>query len=97
MFENLKNMANLRKQAMEVKKQMDSECINGEGYHGKIRITMDGSQQIKEVFVDESLLAPENKSNLESGIKEAFTKANKELQMIMMRKMQSGEINMPQL
>lgn len=97
MFDNLRNLANLRKQASEMKKQLESEVITGEAVHGQIKITMDGSQQVKEVFIDENLLSRDKKEQLENGVKDAFEKANKDLQMMMVRKMQAGEIAMPQM
>ncbi len=97
MFEQLKNLASLRKQASEMKKQLESELITGEALNGQVKISMDGSQQIKEVFIDESLLVSGNQDKLQNAIKDAFSKANKELQMMMVRKMQAGEIQMPQL
>lgn len=97
MFEQLKNLASLRKQASEIKKQLESELITGESLNGQVKISMDGSQKIKEVFIDESLLVSGNQDKLQNAIKDAFSKANKELQMMMVRKMQAGEIQMPQM
>ncbi|MDD3887229.1 MAG: YbaB/EbfC family nucleoid-associated protein [Patescibacteria group bacterium] len=97
MFEQLKNLASLRKQASEMKKQLESELITGESLNGQVKISMDGSQKIKEVFIDESLLEASNQDKLQNAIKDAFSKANKELQMMMVRKMQAGEIQMPQM
>jgi len=97
MFEQLKNLASLRKQASEMKRQLESELIIGESLNGQVKISMDGSQKIKEVFIDESLLEASNQDKLQNAIKDAFSKANKELQMMMVRKMQAGEIQMPQM
>ena len=97
MLDKLKNLAGLKKQAGEMKKQLDAENVSGSALGGKVRIFIDGSQKVKEVFIDESLLNVESKEDLEMAVKDAFEKANKEMQMIMFRKMQSGEMQMPSL
>ena len=97
MFGKLKDLAAAKKQADEMKKQLGAEEVIGEALNGQVRITMNGNQEIKEVFIDEVLLSPDNKEKLEEAIGEAFAKVNKELQTIMIRKMQSGELQMPQM
>jgi len=97
MLDKLKNLAGLKKQASEMKKQLGEENAVGESLGGKVKIAIDGNQKIKEVSIDESLLNTESKEDLEMAVKDAFEKANKEMQMIMFKKMQSGEMQMPQL
>ncbi len=97
MFGKLKDLAAAKKQASEMKKQLEVEEVTGEALNGQVKITMNGNQEIKNVFIDEALLSPDNKEKLESAISEAFAKATKELQMLLMKKMQSGELQMPQM
>ncbi len=97
MFGKLKDLAAAKKQASEMKKKLGVEEVTGEALNGQVKITMNGNQEIKNVFIDEVLLSPDNKEKLESAISEAFAKATKELQMLLMKKMQSGELQMPQM
>ena len=97
MFNKLKEIKDLKKQANDIKNSMAQEAVTGEALGGDIKITMNGNQEIQAVEVSESLLSPGNKEDIERGIKDAFSKANKELQSLMMRKMQSGEIQMPSM
>lgn len=97
MFNKLKQFKDLKKQASNLKNSMSQETVSGEALGGDIKITMDGNQEIQNVEINESLLSLENKEDIEKGIKDAFSKANKELQSLMMRKMQSGEIQMPNM
>ena len=97
MFNKLKQFQDLRKQAKDLKSNMAQETVTGEALDGDIKITMDGNQEIKDVEINESLLSGDNKEKIQEGIKEAFEKAVKELQSMMMRKMQSGEIQMPNM
>ncbi len=94
MFDQLKNLNNLRAQANTIKKSLAAETITGEAVRGLVRITMDGNQEIQEVFIDSSLLTPENQEQLQNAVKESFEQCSKELKNLMIRKMQSGEIQM---
>ena len=95
MLDKLKNMNNLRKQASQMKKSLEEEKITVETYNGRVKLTINGNQDIEELFIDEDVLKPENKNMLEQEIKRAFKDAMKKLQNIMVKKMQSGEINLP--
>lgn len=97
MFNKLKQFQDLRKQAKDLKSSMSQETVTGESLSGDIKIIMDGNQEIKNVEIDDSLLSADKKEKLEQGIKDAFASAVKELQSLMMRKMQSGEIQMPNM
>jgi nucleoid-associated protein EbfC len=93
MFDQLKNLNNLRSQANSLKKSLAAETITGAAVRGLVKITMDGNQEIQSVFIDSSLLTPENQEHLQNAIKEAFQRCGHELKSLMIRKMQSGEIS----
>ena len=95
MLDKLKNMNSLRKQASQMKKSLEEEKITVETYNGRVKLTINGNQDIEELHIDEDVLTPDNKDMLEQEIKRAFKDAMKKLQNIMVKKMQSGEINLP--
>jgi hypothetical protein len=95
MFNKLKQIKDLRSQANEMKNMLAQETVTGEAKGGKITIVMDGNQEIQSVNIDPELLSPDNKKNVEDGIREAVQSAVKEVQKIMVKKMQSGDISMP--
>ena len=84
----------MQQQASALKKAMAEEVITGEAVQGMVKISMDGNQKIQSVSIDDKLLTPENKSQLEGAIKEALESCFKELQSLMLRKVQSGDISM---
>jgi len=92
MFEGLKNLANLRKQASQLKEALAEETAIGTALDGKVQISMNGNQEVKEVKIDSRLLSPENKQNLEQAIKECLTQCITQIQILMMKKMQEGNI-----
>lgn len=85
----------MRKQANDMKKTLAEEKVTGEAYHGKVRITMNGNQEIEDIDIDVEVLSAENKDTLEQEIKNAFQNATKEIQKVMARKIQSGELSLP--
>lgn len=90
MLENLKNLNKLRKQAHKLKEAMAKEIMIGTALGGKIQITMDGNQEVREVRIESDLLEGKNKAEIEAGVKEAITQSLTQIQMMMARKMQDG-------
>jgi DNA-binding YbaB/EbfC family protein len=92
MFDKLKQMGDMRKQAKAMQQAMAEETVTGEAVQGMVKISMDGNQDVREVHIDPQLLTPENQEKLEIAIKEAIDNCFKELKSLMIRKVQSGEI-----
>jgi len=93
----LKQFNDLRKAAKDMQKKLAQETALGEGAGGKVSLVMDGNQEVLSVDVDDSLMSVGQKGTLEQGIKEAVNKAAKNLQKLMAKKMQAGEMEMPDL
>lgn len=97
MFNKLKQIQELRKKAKELQNSLSEEVVTSSAEKDKIKISMDGNQQVQEINIDGELLSLENKERLEKGLKEAYNKGIKEVQMLMARKVQSGDINLPDI
>ncbi|MEW6408336.1 MAG: YbaB/EbfC family nucleoid-associated protein [Patescibacteria group bacterium] len=95
MFSKLKQIQEMRKKARELKNTLSQERAFGSALEGKIQIEMTGNQEIEKVTIDPSLLSTDQKEKLEEGVKDAFKNALKEIQHIMARKVQSGELELP--
>lgn len=96
MFSKLKQIQEMRKKARELKDTLSQEKAFGSSLGGKVQIAMTANQEIESILIDPSLLSPDQKEKLENAIKDAFKNALKEIQHIMMRKVQAGEIKMPE-
>lgn len=96
MFSKLKQIQEMRKKARELKDILSQEHAFGAAMGGKVQIQMTANQEIENVIIDPSLLSPDQKEKLEGAIKEAFKNALKEIQHIMAKKVQSGELKMPE-
>ena len=97
MFNKLKQIKDLKSQAKAMQDELANETATGSALSEKIKITLDGNQEIKNISIDESLLDPSQKDELEQGIQAAFTSASKEAKKILAKKFQSGDLNMPDL
>ena len=97
MFNKLKQIQDLRKKAKELQGNLAQDTVSGESLDGQIKITMDGNQKIQDISIDENILTSENKNMIEKDLVDAFDKAIKNVQGLMSQKLQSGEINLPDL
>jgi DNA-binding protein YbaB len=97
MFQKLKQYKDLRDSAKDAQNVLSQETVHADAAGGKINIIIDGNQKIVSLDIDTSLLAPENKEKVEKGVKDAIESANKKLQRVMLKKIQSGELKMPDL
>lgn len=97
MLTKLKQFKDLRSQAKTMQSVLSQETAHGNGAGGKVNVVMDGTQKILSLDIDPTLLNVENKKKVEQGVIDALSSATKELQKIMAKKMQSGELSMPDL
>lgn len=97
MLSKLKQFKDLRSQAKQVQNVLSKETVHGSGASGKVNVVMDGTQKIISLDIDASILNPDNKKKIEDGVIDAVSSANKDLQKLMAKKIQSGEMNMPDL
>jgi hypothetical protein len=95
MFSKIKQIQELKSQANQIKKALAEESAEGSGAWGKIKITMDGNQEVKKVDIADDLLG--DKAKLEAGIAEATNDAIKKVQRVMAQKMSSLGMNFPGL
>ncbi len=97
MLTKLKQFKDLRSQAKTMQSVLAQETAHGNGAGGKVNVVMDGTQKILSLDIDATLLTADNKKKVEQGVIDALSSATKELQKIMAKKMQSGELSMPDL
>lgn len=97
MFEKLKQIKDLREQAKQIKDSMGQETVRGEALGGKIMVIMDGNQEITAIDIAPELMSPEHKKEVEDGVRDAIQQAIREVQKMMARKIQRGEISLPKL
>ena len=95
MFNKLKQFKDLRDQAKQMQNMLAQESAEGSADWGKVKIKINGNQEILEVQIDPELLSADNKEKLQAAIKEATNDAIKKVQRIMADKMKSSGFNLP--
>ena len=93
MFDKMKQMMEVRKQADRIKRELEAMDVEVDEVPG-IRITVSGSQTFKSISVDESMLA--DKDRLEAELLRGVNAAVKESQKVAAEKMKEVTgMNMP--
>ena len=84
MFDNIKDIYNLRKQAQEMEKKLATEKIEGISSNGLVRIVMNGKHDLLEVQIADR----ENydKKDLAESFKQAYSQAQSSLQKLLVEK-----------
>lgn len=85
MFDKIKQLNDMRKQAQELQKMLAVEEIVGVSRNDYIKITMDGNQTIKSVSVSDEIIG--NKTLIEQAIQQVIEDTNEKLKQMMMSKM----------
>lgn len=85
MFSKIKAVKNLRDQAKQMQSVMGSISVEGSAAWGKVKITLDGNQQVLNVQIEEEVLA--NRTKTQDAVKEAFNDAMKKLHVQMAGKL----------
>ncbi len=97
MFDKMKALMDMQKKMQEMKKQLENTTFDVQSSNGLIKITMNGAQEITDIKVAGDLAAIEAKA-LEQAMKDAFTKAIKQSQVVAAEKMKSvAGLNLPGL
>lgn len=96
MFTKLKQFKDLRAKAKTLQSSLAEEKIEASAAWGKIKMVMDGNQEVKSVTVDPELLT--NKEKTEIAIKDVVNEAVKKVQKVMAEKLRKdGNFNFPGL
>ncbi|MFP4473057.1 MAG: YbaB/EbfC family nucleoid-associated protein [Candidatus Omnitrophota bacterium] len=94
MFDKMKELMEMKKQADRIKKELDHIVIDVEEVSG-IAIKINGSQNFREITVSEEMLTPENKSRLEKDLLRSLNAAVKQSQKKAAQQMSSAMPKIP--
>ena len=97
MFDKMKQLMDMQKKMQEVKRELDNANFDISSSSGLVKITMNGSQEVKAVSIQPDL-GNVDKPALEDSIKEAYNKGIKRSQDLAAQKMRSiAGFNLPGL
>jgi len=97
MFDKAKQLWELQKKAKAIQKELKETEVEAKAANGLITVVINGEQHIQSLQIDESLLKPENKRDLEKAIQQAVAEALSRAQAIAAEKMKAiaGDLNIP--
>jgi len=74
-FQDMKKLWELQKKAKAMQKELKETEVEAKSGDGKISVVMNGEMHLKGLSIDESLLSPGNRANLENQLKTVFAEA----------------------
>lgn len=82
MFDKLKDLNEMRKQAKAMEQLLAAETVTGSSSGGKIKITIDGNQNIKSVEVSPEVVGDKSEvaRHIRSALEDLFKQHRKMLQ-----------------
>ena len=86
MFDKMKGLFEMQKKMQEIKRELDKTNFDIQSSDGLVKITMNGSQEIKEVVIKDNLGESE-KARLAGALKDVFNRSIKHSQEIAAQKM----------
>ncbi len=88
-FDNLKQIGQLRQQAAQFEKILRSKTVEVSSPKGEIKMRVNGKMELINVEISSDVLRPENKSYIEKLFKNTFFSAKKEIERIISSEMKS--------
>lgn len=85
MFNKLKQFKDIKDKAKTIQAALAQETAEGSAAWGKVKIRIDGNQQVLDVSIDPSMM--DDRSKLEGSIKDAMNDAIKKIQQVMSTKL----------
>lgn len=98
-FDQAKKLYEMQKKAKAVQKELKETEIEVKSNDGLLMLVFTGEQKLTEISIDESLLSPEKKKDLETKLQRTFTEGMQRAQAIAADKtkdmMKEMDINLP--
>lgn len=89
MFDKMKQMMEMKKQADRIKKELDAVSVDVADIRG-IKIVISGAQEFRSIEIDEGLLGIDNKKRFEADLLKSLNTAIKKAQQVAAQKMMAA-------
>jgi len=99
MLDKLKGILEAQKKMSEIKKGLEQIAVDYASSDNKIKLSMDGTQKVTAVEIDDELLQPAKKAQLQNLLRESINAASVKVQRIASEKLKStiGDFKIPGL
>jgi DNA-binding protein YbaB len=84
MFDQIKDLYNLKKQAAEMEKMLAAETVTGSSKDQSITIVITGKHDVQNVEISDTAIL--NREDLARAFKEAYSDAQSKLEKVLMQK-----------
>ncbi|HCC68177.1 TPA: hypothetical protein DEP90_03195 [Patescibacteria group bacterium] len=84
---NPKEILRMQGEARKMQKKLREKKISGESKDGLLKIYMNGAQEFEDIYIDETILHPDEYKNFKKRMKEAFKSYQKKLRKEMVQDM----------
>ncbi len=97
MFDKAKQLYDLQKKARAIQKELKDTEVEAKAAGGAVTVVFNGEQHIQEVSIDESMLEPGRKHELEKALEQAIAECVSRVQAVAAEKMKviAGDLNIP--
>ncbi len=89
MFDKMKQMMEMKKQADRIKKDLDAVSVDVADIRG-IKIVISGAQEFRSIEIDDNLLGIDNKKRFEADLLKSLNTAIKKAQQVAAQKMMAA-------
>jgi DNA-binding YbaB/EbfC family protein len=95
MLDKMKQLMEMQKKIQEMKRQLEAAVFDAQSADGKVKITMNGSQEIQDIRI-ECALPEKEAQQLQGSVKDALKRAIKRSHDVAAEKMKSVTgLNLP--
>ncbi len=95
----MKQLYEFQKKAKQIQRELEEQSIETSREGGRLKVTFDGGQKMKNIVIAEELLTPQKKEVLERAIKDCVTEAIQQSQKLAAGRMKdlTGGLGIPGL
>lgn len=99
MLDKIKGILEAQKKMGEIKKGLEQIMVDYASSNNKVKVTIDGTQKVMSIDINDELLEPEKKVQLQNMLVESINAASVKVQRIASEKLKStiGDFKIPGL
>lgn len=93
MQEMMAKMQEMQGAVEDSKKRLETICVKGEAFDGKVRFVMDGNRKLQDLFIDDEVYNAKSKDEMITALLDAFNKAIKNADHVNESELKSTALN----
>lgn len=93
MQEMMAKMQEMQGAVEDSKKRLETICVKGEAFDGKVRFVMDGNRKLQDLFIDDEIYDAKSKDEMITALLDAFNQAIKNADHVNESELKSTALN----